>query len=40
MSWPPPLPGAARPFVAFAGLLRAHGFAVAPELVVAFLEAV
>lgn len=40
MSWPPPLPGAARPFLDFAALLRAHGFAVAPEQVVAFLEAV
>lgn len=40
MSWPPPLPPAARPFLGFAQLLRAHGFAVAPEQVVAFLEAV
>jgi len=40
VSWPPPLPPAARPFVDFATLLRAHGFAVAPEQTVAFLEAV
>ncbi len=40
MSWPPPLPKAARPFVDFATRLRAHGFAIAPEQTVAFLEAV
>ncbi|MCS6780824.1 MAG: hypothetical protein NZ555_14115, partial [Geminicoccaceae bacterium] len=40
MSWPPPLPAAARPFLAFATLLRGNGFPVAPEQVVAFLEAV
>lgn len=35
-----PLPGAARPFVAFPALLREHGFAVAPEQTVSFLSAV
>ncbi|MEM8948400.1 MAG: VWA domain-containing protein [Pseudomonadota bacterium] len=34
------LPQAARPFVEFPGLLRAHGFAVAPEQTVGFIEAV
>ncbi|MEJ1160493.1 vWA domain-containing protein [Prosthecomicrobium sp. N25] len=34
------LPAASRPFVAFPALLRQHGFAVAPEQTVAFLEAV
>ena len=34
------LPRAARPFVAFPGLLRLNGFAVAPEQTAAFLEAV
>jgi len=34
------LPRAVRPFVAFAGLLRLNGFAVAPEQTTAFLEAV
>ncbi len=31
------LPRAARPFVAFPALLRAHGFAVAPEQTIAFM---
>jgi len=35
-----PLPQAARPLVAFAGLLRAHGFPVAPEQTMGFIEAV
>ncbi|WP_439572815.1 vWA domain-containing protein [Phreatobacter sp.] len=35
-----PLPAAARPLVGFASLLRANGFAVAPEQVVAFLAGV
>lgn len=34
------LPRAARPFVDFAGLLRHHGFSVAPEQTAAFIEAV
>jgi uncharacterized protein with von Willebrand factor type A (vWA) domain len=34
------LPAAARPFVAFPTLLRQHGFAVAPDQTVTFLEAV
>jgi len=34
------LPGAIRPFVAFAALLRANGFAVAPEQTTAFLSAI
>ena len=34
------LPRAARPFVAFPALLRANGFAVAPEQTTAFLPAV
>lgn len=36
----PALPPAARPFVAFAALLRDNGFAVAPEQTVAFLSAI
>ncbi len=35
-----PLPRAARPFVQFATLLRANGFAVAPEQTQAFIAAV
>ncbi|NJO36643.1 MAG: VWA domain-containing protein [Rhizobiales bacterium] len=35
-----PLPQAARPFVEFPVLLRAHGFAVAPEQTMGFVEAV
>ncbi|HEX6144258.1 MAG TPA: VWA domain-containing protein [Geminicoccaceae bacterium] len=31
------LPGAARPFVAFTGLLRAHGFSIAPEQTTALM---
>jgi len=34
------LPHAARPFVDFASVLRAHGFAVAPEQTIGFLQAV
>src|SRR6476660_9371506 len=34
------LPNAAGPFVAFATLLRANGFAVAPEQTTAFLAAI
>lgn len=34
------LPSAARPFVDFAGLLRANGFPVAPEQTMAFLAAI
>lgn len=34
------LPRAAEPFVTFASLLRAHGFAVAPEQTASFLEGV
>lgn len=34
------LPQAARPFVAFPALLRGHGFAVAPEQTMGFIEAV
>jgi len=37
---PPALPTAAAPFVAFARLLRANGFAVAPEQTTAFLAAI
>ena len=33
----PPLPVAARPFVAFPALLRAHGFAIAPEQTTTFM---
>jgi hypothetical protein len=36
----PPLPPAVRPLVAFATLLRANGFPIAPEQTVAFLGAV
>jgi hypothetical protein len=35
-----PLPRAARPFIDFAALLRAHGFPVAPEQTTAFLTAI
>jgi uncharacterized protein with von Willebrand factor type A (vWA) domain len=35
-----PLPRAARAFVSFAALLRANGFAIAPEQTAAFLEAI
>lgn len=35
-----PLPQAARPFVLFPAVLRAHGFAVAPEQTIGFIEAV
>ena len=35
-----PLPEAARPFVGFPVILRAHGFAVAPEQTSGFIEAV
>ncbi|MGF1554489.1 MAG: VWA domain-containing protein [Paracoccaceae bacterium] len=35
-----PLPPGVRPLVAFARLLRAHGFAIAPEQTAAFIEAV
>lgn len=34
------LPMAARPFVAFSSILRAHGFSVAPEQTTAFLSAI
>ena len=34
------LPGAVRPLIAFPALLRRHGFMVAPEQTVSFLEAV
>jgi uncharacterized protein with von Willebrand factor type A (vWA) domain len=40
MSEAPQLPHAARAFVSFAALLRANGFAIAPEQTTAFLEAV
>ncbi len=40
MSETPPLPRAARPFVSFVSLLRANGFAVAPEQTTSFLAAV
>ncbi len=40
MSDEPQLPRAARTFVAFVALLRANGFAIAPEQTTAFLEAV
>jgi len=36
----PPLPRAARAFVSFVALLRANGFAIAPEQTTAFLEAI
>lgn len=35
-----PLPRAARPFVSFVDLLRANGFAIAPEQTMAFLSAI
>ncbi len=34
------LPAASRPFVAFPALLRQHGFAVAPDQTITFLEAI
>ena len=37
---PTALPNATRPFVAFATLLRANGFAVAPEQTTAFMSAI
>jgi uncharacterized protein with von Willebrand factor type A (vWA) domain len=37
---PNPLPAASRPFVAFPALLRQHGFAVAPDQTLTFLEAI
>jgi len=37
---PLPLPRAARAFVSFVALLRANGFAIAPEQTAAFLEAI
>jgi uncharacterized protein len=37
MTISPPLPVAARPFVAFPALLRAHGFAIAPEQTTTFM---
>ena len=40
MSEAPQLPRAARAFVSFAALLRANGFAIAPEQTTAFLEAI
>ena len=40
MSEQPQLPRAARVFVSFVALLRANGFAVAPEQTTAFLEAI
>ena len=40
MSTEPQLPQAARVFISFAGLLRANGFAVAPEQTTAFLTAI
>ena len=40
MSEAPQLPRAARPFVSFVALLRANGFAIAPEQTTAFLEAI
>ena len=40
MNEAPPLPRAARAFVSFAALLRANGFAIAPEQTTAFLEAI
>ena len=36
----PQLPRAARAFVSFVALLRANGFAIAPEQTTAFLEAI
>jgi hypothetical protein len=40
MSEAPQLPRAARTFVSFVALLRANGFAIAPEQTTAFLEAI
>jgi uncharacterized protein len=40
MNAEPPLPAAARVFISFAALLRANGFAVAPEQTTAFLAAI
>jgi len=40
MSAEPQLPRAARPFVSFVALLRANGFAIAPEQTTAFLAAI
>ena len=40
MSEAPQLPRAARFFVSFVALLRANGFAIAPEQTTAFLEAI
>jgi hypothetical protein len=37
MTTVPPLPAAARPFLAFPALLRAHGFAIAPEQTTTFM---
>ena len=37
MTTSPPLPAAARPFVAFPALLRAHGFMIAPEQTMTFM---
>src|SRR5687767_12055378 len=34
------LPGAVRPLIGFAALLRGHGFMIAPEQTVSFLQAV
>lgn len=34
------LPAATRPFVEFAAILRAHGFAVAPDQTIGFIEAI
>ncbi len=35
-----PLPRAARPFLGFVSLLRANGFAIAPEQTTSFLSAI
>jgi uncharacterized protein with von Willebrand factor type A (vWA) domain len=35
-----PLPSALRPFLAFATVLRTHGFAIAPEQTITFLDAI
>ncbi|HMG59426.1 MAG TPA: hypothetical protein VK583_06840, partial [Burkholderiales bacterium] len=40
MSEAPQLPRAARAFVSFVALLRANGFAIAPEQTTAFLQAI
>jgi len=34
------VPGAVRPLIGFAALLRGHGFMIAPEQTVSFLQAV